>query len=74
LTQYTTRVYPLRCRNCGQSGFISIAQNGQRDWHFTAVGFFGLAVNRHNPSNSVLRCNSCGSSLVQVANPDVGAA
>jgi hypothetical protein len=55
------------CRTCHQAGHLWINQNGQRDWSFTTVGFIGLAVNRHNPPNSVLRCNRCGSSLVEIA-------
>ena len=62
----THQLYSLRCRTCGQTGHLWLNQNGQRDWNFTAVGFIGLAVNRHNPTNSVLRCNSCASPQVAV--------
>lgn len=60
------QVYHLRCRTCGQTGELCLSQNGQRDWSFTAVGFIGLAVNRHNPVNSILRCNGCSSPQIQV--------
>ena len=33
-------------------------------------GFIGLAVNRHNPPNSVLRCNGCSSPQVAVTAGD----
>jgi hypothetical protein len=68
----THQVYGLRCRICGQAGHLSLNQNGQRDWSFTTVGFIGLAVNRHNPPNSVLRCNACGSPLIEVTAPSPG--
>lgn len=58
--------YTLDCRNCGQKGVLSISTHGQLDWSFATVGFIGLAVNRYNPSNSVLRCNNCGSPVVSV--------
>ncbi len=70
MTQHTTRIYQLQCCNCGRRGWISISQNGHLNWHFTAVGFAGLAVNRHNPPNSALRCNGCSSSLVHVYRDD----
>lgn len=62
----THKVHPLRCRNCGQTGHLWLAEHGHHDWSFTTVGFIGLAVNRHNPPNSVLRCNGCGSPQVSV--------
>lgn len=58
--------YTLGCRNCGQKGILSISTHGQLDWSFATVGFIGLAVNRYNPANSVLRCNNCGSPVVSV--------
>jgi hypothetical protein len=64
VSTYTTKLYRLRCRNCGQAGGLWITEDGQRDWSFATVGFIGLAVNRHNPRNSVLRCNACGSPQV----------
>lgn len=72
LAYTTTQLFALLCRTCGQGGTISITQNGQRDWHFSAVGFIGLAINRHNPSNSVLRCNACGSPQVRVEPAETG--
>lgn len=66
MSTYTTQLYQLKCRNCGQAGGLWVTQNGQRDWSFATLGFIGLAVNRHYPPNSVLRCNACGSSLVRV--------
>lgn len=60
------QTFSLRCRTCGQAGHLWLSQNGQRDWSFTAVGFVGLAINRHNPMNSVLRCNACSSPQVAV--------
>lgn len=62
----TLQVFGLQCRTCGQTGHLWLSQNGQRDWSFAADGFIGLAVNRHNPPNSVLRCNGCGSPQVYV--------
>ncbi len=62
----THHVFSLRCRTCGQIGHLWLNENGQRDWSFTTVGFIGLAVNRHNPPNSVLRCNACASPQVWV--------
>lgn len=65
----THQLFSLRCRTCGQVGHLCLIENGQRDWSFTTLGFVGLAVNRHNPPNSVLRCNACGSPQVHVT-PD----
>jgi hypothetical protein len=62
----TQQLFILRCRTCGQMGHLWLSENGQRDWSFTTVGFIGLAVNRHNPPNSVLRCNGCSSPQVAV--------
>jgi hypothetical protein len=62
----TQQLFILRCRTCGQTGHLWLNENGQRDWSFTTVGFIGLAVNRHNPPNSVLRCNGCSSPQVAV--------
>lgn len=76
MSNYLTQTYQLSCRNCGQAGGLWITENGQRDWSFATVGFIGIAVNRHNPRNSVLRCNACGSPQVwvefndQKKNPD----
>lgn len=67
-------LFRLVCRTCGQSGALHITTSGPRNWSFVTVGFVGLAVNRHNPPNSVLRCNSCSSSVVQVYPPDANAA
>ena len=67
MTTYTRQVFALRCRNCGQAGQLWLTENAQRDWSFATVGFVGLAVNRHNPPNSVIRCNACGSPQVAVA-------
>jgi hypothetical protein len=72
VSTYTHQFFHLRCRTCGQIGHLSLNENGQRDWSFTTLGFVGLAVNRHNPPNSVLRCNSCGSPQVLVT-PDKAA-
>jgi hypothetical protein len=66
VSTYTTQLYRLRCHNCGQTGGLWITEDGQRDWSFATVGFIGLAVNRHNPRNSVLRCNACGSPQVRL--------
>jgi hypothetical protein len=66
VSTYTTQLYQLKCCNCGQAGGLWVTQNGQRDWSFATVGFIGLAVNRHHPPNSVLRCNACGSPQVRV--------
>ncbi len=66
MSTYTTQTYRLACRTCGQTGGLWITENGHRDWSFATVGFIGLAVNRHNPPNSVLRCNACGSPQVHV--------
>ena len=66
MTSHSQQVFLLRCRTCGQSGHIRLSETGQRDWSFTAVGFIGLAVNRHNPPNSVFRCNGCSSPQVAV--------
>jgi hypothetical protein len=62
----TETLYILACRTCGQRGEMRITENGQRDWAFAAVGFFGLAVNRHNPPNSVIRCGGCSSPHVAI--------
>jgi len=66
VTPHSHQVFALCCRTCGQAGHLWLTEHGQRDWSFTTVGFSGLAVNRHNPPNSVLRCNSCGSPQVLV--------
>jgi len=63
--QAARRRYRLHCRQCGQHGELVLLTTSQRDWSFMTVGFIGLAVNRHNPPNSVLRCNDCGSSTVE---------
>jgi hypothetical protein len=60
------KIFHLRCRTCGQTGHLRLADPGLRSWSFTMVGFIGLAVNRHNPQNSVIRCNACSSPLVVV--------
>jgi hypothetical protein len=70
VSTYTTQPYRLCCRNCGQTGGLWVTENGQREWSFATVGFIGLAVNRHNPPNSVLRCNACGSPQVHVERTD----
>ncbi len=62
----THTLFRLACRTCGQNGALHITTNRAGGWSFVTVGFVGLAVNRHNPPNSVLRCNSCSSSVVQV--------
>jgi hypothetical protein len=62
----TTQVFDLYCRNCGQTGHLGLTSRGKGDWSFTAVGFIGVAVNRHNLPNSVLRCNGFGSPQVSV--------
>jgi hypothetical protein len=67
----THQIFSLRCRTCGQIGHLWLNENGQPDWSFATLGFVGLAVNRHNPPNSVLRCNACGSPQVLVT-PDKG--
>ena len=64
------RLFDLLCRMCGQAGCLRLIDNGHRGWSFTAVGFVGLAINRHNPPNSVIRCNACGSSLVAMSAPE----
>ena len=61
-----THAYDLRCRNCGQTGGLWITEYVNGGWAFAPVGFVGLAVNRFNPHNSVIRCNACGSSVVEV--------
>jgi hypothetical protein len=69
LPHYTTRIYPLRCGTCGQAGSLHISEDGQSNWQFATIGFIGLAVNRHNPPNSILRCNACSSPIVRVETP-----
>lgn len=63
-------IYRLTCRTCGQAGSLHITLNGPGHWSFVTVGFIGLAVNRYNPSNSILRCNACSSPVVYV-DPEV---
>ena len=70
MAQAVRDTFRLQCRQCGQTGELVLMTASQRDWSFMTVGFIGLAVNRHNPANSVLRCNGCGSPLVAVARPD----
>jgi len=65
----TCTSFDLACRNCGQKGQLSITSSSQWAWSFAAVGFQGLAINRFNPPNSVIRCNGCGSSIVKVQVP-----
>lgn len=72
MAQATHQSYRLHCRQCGQHGELVLMTRGQRDWSFMTVGFIGLAVNRHNPPNSVLRCNSCGSSIIDAAQVSPG--
>jgi hypothetical protein len=62
----THTIYALSCRTCGQVGSLHLTSSGPSSWSFATVGFIGLAVNRHNPPNSVIRCNSCGSPVVDV--------
>ena len=52
-------LYRLTCRTCVQHGELWITHTERGDWAFATVGFIGLAVNRYNPANSILRCNSC---------------
>jgi hypothetical protein len=52
-------LYRLTCRTCSQHGELWITDTRPGGWAFAAVGFIGLAVNRHNPQNSVMRCNAC---------------
>lgn len=69
MSQAVRHSYRVRCRQCGQHGELMVMTSGQRNWSFMTVGFIGLAVNRHNPPNSVLRCNGCGSSFTEVTPP-----
>ena len=64
---YVDKTYDLTCRSCGGKGMLSITgvQSGG-DWSMAPVGFVGLAVDHHNPSNSVMRCVVCGSSDVAI--------
>lgn len=64
MTRVWTR-YPARCRNCGQSGLLHVWSDDKR-WGFVAQGIIGVAVNRHNPVNSVVRCNACQSPVVEI--------
>lgn len=66
---YTHQNFECTCRSCGEQGFLSITIDGRGDWSFAPAGFIGLAVNRSNPSDSVLRCITCGSSGVDVTGP-----
>ena len=61
--------YRLVCRTCSQHGELWITDERPGDWAFTTVGFIGLAVNRYNPPNSVLRCNACWGPHVIVERP-----
>ena len=58
--------FDLECQRCSGSGEILICSSGQNDWNFVTVGFVGLAVDRHRPERSVLRCNGCRSERVSV--------
>lgn len=64
-------IYKLSCRMCGQVGSLHITTHSWNHWSFVTVGFIGLAVNRYNPPNSILRCNACSSPVVQVDPADV---
>lgn len=56
----TEQLFRVVCRHCGQHGELRLTTSGPRDWCFSTLGFVGLAVNRYNPANSVLRCYGCG--------------
>lgn len=66
VTMRTQQVFDLRCRTCGSNGELWLSSNDRHGWSFSSIGFVGLAVNRHNPPNSVMRCNSCGSPQVRI--------
>jgi hypothetical protein len=63
----TRTFYRLTCRTCFQHGELWITDARLGGWAFATVGFVGLAVNRYNPQNSVLRCNGCWGPHVTVA-------
>jgi hypothetical protein len=65
----TTNEYGLRCRKCGQTGLLSITLSRTAGWSFATAGFIGLAVSRTALASSVIRCNSCRSTDVEVTRP-----
>ena len=65
--QYIHTGHGLACRACGSEGFLSITDAPvDTDWSIAAAGFIILAMDRSNPSNSVMRCAACGSSNIIV--------
>ena len=64
--RYHSESHALRCRDCGQAGELHVTiDTHTRGWSFTTVGFIGLAVNRYQPTHSIMRCNRCWSSDVR---------
>lgn len=69
MTETIHTAYPLVCQTCGQTGYLHMTVGGHGGWSFATVGFIGLAVNRYNPPNSILRCNGCSSPMVRIQRP-----
>ena len=69
LPSYAHTEHRHECQSCNEGGYMSITTNCEapEEWSFAAAGFVGLAVDRYNPSHSVLRCNQCRSSRVKLA-------
>ena len=64
---YVWETFQVHCAYCGQNGRLSLWSGPQQTWGFTAMGFAGLAVNRIHPEKSLMRCNSCGSSVAALS-------
>ncbi len=58
--------YAAQCGNCRQHGLLHVWTD-DKHWGFVAQGVIGVAVNRHNPVNSVVRCNACQSPVVEIS-------
>ncbi len=55
--------YTTRCCNCGRSGLLQVWSEA-KGWDFRAHGLSVAAVSRRNPVNSIMRCLSCNSSVI----------
>jgi hypothetical protein len=58
--------FQVHCCYCGQNGSLSLWSGTRHSCRFVSVGFAGLAVNSIHPEHSLMRCNSCGSSVVEL--------
>lgn len=62
----SVRRFDLRCRRCSETGELYLLVGDRVDWSFVPVGFIGVAIDRHTPERSVLRCIGCRSERVEM--------